>query len=78
MSSSKKPTFHDKAMPSSLSDLPRFGITPKRTSSRSDSERLDVAFGVRTLRDLDNEVARGFADPDRPKPSPRGPSKTRR
>jgi len=78
MSSIKKPTFHDKAMPSSLKDLPRFGITPKSTSSRADSERPDIAFGVRSLRDLDHEFARGFTDPERSKPTPRGPSKARR
>lgn len=76
--STKKPTFRDKSMPSSLSDLPRFRITPKTTSSRVDSERPDIAFGVRSLRDLYNEFSRGFTDPERPKPTPRGPSKSRR
>jgi hypothetical protein len=76
--SSKKPTFHDKAMPSSLEGLPRFGITPKSTSSREESERSDLAFGIRSLRDLDKEFARGFTDPDRSKPPPRSPSKARR
>ncbi|MDF0522483.1 hypothetical protein P0R31_35170 [Bradyrhizobium yuanmingense] len=76
--STKKPTFHDKAIPSSLEDLPRFGITPKSTSSREDSERPDIAYGVRSLRDLYNEFTRGFTDPDRSKPAPRGPSKSRR
>ncbi|WP_454643094.1 hypothetical protein [Bradyrhizobium liaoningense] len=78
MSSMKKPPFHDKAMPPSLKDLPRFGITPKSTSSRADSERPDIAFGVRSLRDLDNEFARGFTDSERSKPAHRGPSKSRR
>jgi hypothetical protein len=74
----KKSPFHEKAMPSSLKDLPRFGITPKSTSSREDSERPDIAFGIRSLRDLDKEFARGFTDPERSKPTPRGPSKSRR
>lgn len=78
MSSMKKSPFHEKAMPSSLKDLPRFGITPKSTSSREDSERPDIAFGIRSLRDLDKEFARGFTDPERSKPTPRGPSKSRR
>jgi len=76
--SSKKLTFRDKAMPSSLEVLPRFGITPRSTSSREDSERPDIAFGIRSLRDLDKEFARGFTDPERSKPTPRGPSKARR
>jgi hypothetical protein len=76
-SSSKRPTFYDKSVPPSLTDLPRFSVTPTRTSSRSDSERPDIAYGVRSLRDLDKEFARGFADPERPKPSVRGPSKRR-
>jgi hypothetical protein len=76
--SSKKTTFHDKAIPRSLSDLPRFGITSRQTSSRAQNERTDIAFGVRSLRDLENEFSRGFADLERPKPSPRGTSKTRR
>jgi hypothetical protein len=77
MSSSRKSTFHDKAMPSSLSKLPRFGITSRQTSSRSDSERDDIAFGVSSLGDLENLLSRGFGDLDRPKPSPKR-SKTRR
>jgi hypothetical protein len=76
--SSKKTTFPSKPMPRSLSDLPRFGITTKQTSSRELIERTDVAFGVRSLSDLDNEFARGFTDLDRPKLSPRGPAKSRR
>jgi hypothetical protein len=67
----KKPTFDDEHMPPSLKQLPRFGITSKSSSSRSDNEREDVAFGIRSLRDLDKEISRGFTDPDRPKPSPR-------
>ena len=74
----KNPTFRDKPLSSSLSGLPRFGITSKSTSSRLDSERGDIAFGVRSLRDLEKALSRGFADPDRPKPPPRGTSKKRR
>lgn len=77
MASTRRPTFHDKPVPSSLKDLPRFSVTPTRTSSRSDSERADIAFGVRSLHDLDKEFARGFADPERPEPPVRGPSKRR-
>lgn len=78
MSSIKKPPSRGESLPPSLSDLPSFRITPKSTSSRADSERADIAFGVRSLRDLDKEFARGFTDPERSKPTPRGPSKSRR
>jgi len=72
-----KQPFQKRAIPPSLADLPRFGITSTQTSSRAQKERTDVAFGVRSLDDLANELRRGFANPDRPKPSPRAAPKKR-
>ena len=74
----KTPTFRDKPLSQSLSGLERFGITSKSTSSRAASEREDIAFGVRSLRDLERELSRGFADPDRPTPSSKRTSKMRK
>ncbi|MGJ5204238.1 hypothetical protein [Bradyrhizobium sp. HKCCYLR20261] len=74
----KKPMPGESSVPSSLSELPRFRITSKSSSSRADSERPDIAFGVRSLDDLYEKFSRGFTDPERSKPTPRGPVKKRR
>ncbi|MGJ4993095.1 hypothetical protein ACQR0Z_01670 [Bradyrhizobium sp. HKCCYLS3077] len=76
--STKKPTVRESSVPSSLSELPSFRITSKSSSSRADSERPDIAFGVRSLDDLYEKFSRGFTDPERSKPTPRGPVKKRR
>lgn len=57
--SSKKPPLDDD-LPPSLKGLPRFSITRESSSSRADAEREDVAFNIRSIRDLDKQISRGF------------------
>jgi hypothetical protein len=56
----KKPT----PLPSALTDLPRYGTTSTQSSSRKDSERPDVAFGVKSMDDLVKKLKSGFAKPE--------------
>jgi hypothetical protein len=62
--SSKKTDFRDRPVPDSLGGLPRFGFTPSRAVTRDQSARRDVAFGVRSIDDLMEQVGRGFSDPE--------------
>jgi hypothetical protein len=71
MSATKKGSFHARVLPAALSDLPRYGVTSSNTSSRSENERDDFAYGVRSIDDLEQRLRRGFADPTRPKSRPR-------
>lgn len=68
----------DDGWPEALAGLPRFGLTSKKSSSRAQNERADIAFGVGSLDELADKLARGFGNPERPTaPVTRGPSKKR-
>lgn len=60
-----------KSLPPSLQKLPRFSITPSPAPSRKDHERSDMAFGVRSAKDLQEQLKRGFASSGQPKPPSR-------
>jgi hypothetical protein len=57
MDNSKKPP-----LPSSLGKLPRYSITSTPAFSRTDHERADIAFGVKTMKDLMTKLKEGFAE----------------
>jgi hypothetical protein len=59
MEDSKKP------LPSSLGRLPGFRVTSTPAFSRRDSERKDIAFGVKSVEDLQKRLKSGFASTDK-------------
>jgi hypothetical protein len=65
-----KKDFRERPVPPSLKGLPRFGFTSRRSATREESDRHDIAFGIRSLNDLMSVVEDGFADPETsPRPS---------
>jgi len=58
-----RPDFQDREVPPSLERLPRFAFTSSRASSREQSARSDIAFGVRNAEDLIEAFRGGFAAP---------------
>jgi len=68
---SDKPDFQSRTVPPALEGLPRFAFTPSRAaSSREQSGRKDIAFNIRTSKDLIDAMKDGFANPAAATPKP--------
>lgn len=66
-----KPDFQERSLPRALEGLPRFAFKSSRSAgSREQSGRDDIAFNIRTSRDLIDAMKEGFADPDAAPPKP--------
>ena len=72
---SKRPSRLDLDVPEPLKDLPRFGFSSSVASTREESARTDVLYGIGSLQELQVALTRQSA-PAMPLSRPRSRSKS--